>query len=222
MSSGSRAMSTTGYAILGLLAIRPWSSYALTKQIRRSLHYLWPRAESNVYAEAKRLVDAGLATTEEERNGKRVRTVYSITPDGQQALERWLGSESAPSRFESETLVKVFFGNVGTKAELLANLRRFADEAAAAQQFWKFPADEYIHGTHPFPERVHVNALLFRWLWDQAETNRRWAEWAMQQVKTWPDVTFPTDVDESLRVFRETLLALYQSVGEVADPDSRP
>lgn len=209
MSTPDRTVTTTGFALLGLLAIRPWPSYALTKQIRRGLHHLWPRAESKVYAEAKRLVAAGLATTEVERNGNRARTVYTITPAGREALARWLSAESPPSRFESELLVKVFFGNLGTKEELLGNLRAFADEAAAAQQYWKVPADEYVHGTHAFPERVHINALLFRWLWDQAETNRRWAEWAIAQVESWPDTATPADAEASLDVFREALLSLY-------------
>ena len=40
-----RKLTPTSYAILGLLALRPWSAYELTKQVRRSLHFCWPRAE---------------------------------------------------------------------------------------------------------------------------------------------------------------------------------
>jgi PadR family transcriptional regulator AphA len=46
-----RELTTTSYAILGLLAIKPWSTYELAAQMRRNLHYFWPRAESNLYAE---------------------------------------------------------------------------------------------------------------------------------------------------------------------------
>src|SRR6266545_3467936 len=38
-------LSTTSYAVLGMLAVRPWSAYELTKQMRRSLAYCWPKAE---------------------------------------------------------------------------------------------------------------------------------------------------------------------------------
>jgi DNA-binding PadR family transcriptional regulator len=61
-----------------------------------SLDYMWPRAESNVYAEPKRLVDAGLVNAREQWSGKRRRTVYSITSTGRTALATWL---SAPDRF---------------------------------------------------------------------------------------------------------------------------
>src|SRR5262245_62767930 len=116
MSGPDRQLTTTSYTILGLLAIRPWSTYALAKQMRR-LHHIWPRAESNVYAEPKRLVEVGMATAEVELVGKRARTVYAITPQGRRALERWLRVENAPPRFESEALVKVLFANEGTKGE---------------------------------------------------------------------------------------------------------
>src|SRR5918911_5281944 len=141
-SADGRQLTTTSYAILCLLAIRPWSTYELTKQMRRSLHHIWPRAESNVYAEPKRLVEAGLAQAETQATGKRPRTLYAITPAGRRALERWLRTESAPTRVESEALVKVLFGNYGTKDTLLKNLRAFAAEAAAAKEFWRAVASE--------------------------------------------------------------------------------
>ena len=40
----------TSYAILGLLAIKPWSTYELAQQMSRSLYQVWPRATSNVTA----------------------------------------------------------------------------------------------------------------------------------------------------------------------------
>lgn len=204
-SSNPRSPTTTSYAILGLLAIRPWSAYELAKQMHRSLHHIWPRAESNVYAEPRRLVDAGLARAETQRVGERRRTVYSITPAGRSALELWLGTESAGSRVESETLVKILFGNYGTKAELLANLRSFADEAMAVKELWHGVASEYDRGTHEFPERVHVNSLMFRWIWEHADLNARWAEWAAARVESWPSVDGEVDVEKSLAVFRDVL-----------------
>jgi DNA-binding PadR family transcriptional regulator len=200
-----RQLTTTSYAILCLLAIRPWSTYELAKQMRRSLHHIWPRAESNVYAEPKRLVAAGLARAESQRVGERPRTLYTITAAGRRALERWLGTESASSRHESEALVKVLFGNYGTKEELLANLRSFAAEANAVKGLWRVVASDYDRGTHAFPERVHVNALIFRWIWEHAELNARWAEWAVERVESWPDVTEPVDAEASLAVFRDVL-----------------
>jgi PadR family transcriptional regulator, regulatory protein AphA len=38
------------------------SAYELTKAMRRNLRFFWPRAEARIYAEAKRLAEAGLAS----------------------------------------------------------------------------------------------------------------------------------------------------------------
>jgi len=70
MSSGpGRPLSTTTYAILGLLAVQPWSTYELTRQMDRSLGRMWPRAQSKLYEEPKKLVALGLATATEEQVG---------------------------------------------------------------------------------------------------------------------------------------------------------
>jgi len=203
--SDGRQLTTTSYAILCLLAVRPWSTYELTKQMRRSLHHIWPRAESNIYAESKRLVEAGLARSEVEQVGKRPRTLYTITPQGRRALQRWIGSKSAPLRVESETLIKILFGNYGTKKELLANLRTFAAEADDALEFWRAVAEDYGRGRESFPERVHLNALFFSWVWQQATLNAQWAERAIEQVERWPDTAEPADVEAALDVFRAVL-----------------
>ena len=134
MSSTERELTTTSYAILGLLAIRPWSTYELAGQMRRNLHYFWPRAESNLYAEPKRLVEGGFAQAQSQPVGKRRRTVYSITTKGLRALERWVGEPAAESRLESETLVKMMFAPNGSKEDLLAHLRRFLQESEIKQQ----------------------------------------------------------------------------------------
>jgi hypothetical protein len=101
--------------------------------------------------------------------------------------------------------VKVFFGNYGSKDTLLANLRVFAAEATAAQELWTVVASEYDRDTEEFPERVHVNELVFRWLWEQADVNARWAQWAIDQVEGWPDTSKPRDVEAALDVFRSVL-----------------
>ncbi len=193
MSNRERELTTTSYAVLGLLAIRPWSTYELATQMRRNLHYFWSRAESNLYAEPKRLIEDGLASARSEPVGKRRRTVYSITPKGRQALERWIGEPAGASRLESETLVKIMFAPSGSKGDLLAHLRRFLDELAAKQQNLRAIFEEYLADEDPFPERVHINVLCYRLIWDYTQAAASWADWAIDVVERWPDVKAPTD-----------------------------
>ena len=57
----SAKLTTTSYAVLGLLSIKTWSSYELTQQMDRSLGRIWPRAVSKLYEEPKKLVARGPA-----------------------------------------------------------------------------------------------------------------------------------------------------------------
>ena len=43
------ALTSTSYAILGLLAVKPWTTYELAQQMDRALGRFWPRAESRLY-----------------------------------------------------------------------------------------------------------------------------------------------------------------------------
>src|SRR5262245_23377789 len=103
-----------------MLAIRPWSAYDLTKQMRRSLAYCWPKAESVLYDEPKRLVRLGLARANEEPAGNgRTRAVYSISDEGRSALREWLATEPAPPHFELESLLRLLYADKGRKRDVL-------------------------------------------------------------------------------------------------------
>lgn len=92
-------ITTTAYALLGLLALRPsWSTWNLTTQLRRNMRFFWPRAESRIFAQARLLEARGLAETISSYVGRRQRTTYSITPDGHAALREWLAT---PPEFET-------------------------------------------------------------------------------------------------------------------------
>ncbi len=180
-------LTTSSYAILGLLALRPWTTYELAKQMAVSLRNFWPRAESKLYEEPKKLVDRGLATVKAEAVGRRPRSVYSITPAGRDALRAWLDEPGATATLEFEALVKVFFAEQGTKRQLVGNLRRIADDQrrrVATDAEW---ARRYLEGRAAFPERLAVLSLVGRLQADFNDTILRWAEWALEAVDDWPD-----------------------------------
>lgn len=206
-SPSSRELTTTSYAILGLLAIRPWSTYELAGQMRRNLYYFWPRAESNLYAEPKRLVEGGFAEASSEPVGRRRRTVYSITPKGRRALDRWVAEPAGESRLESETLVKLMFATHASKEDTLAHLRRLRDELETRRQHLRTIFEEYLNGEDPFPERVHINVLCYRLIWETTETEASWAAWAIDEVEHWPDMTSPQDRQHLMRVLEQAITA---------------
>ena len=197
-------LTTTSYALLGLLALRPWSTYELAKQMERSLGWIWPRAESRLYEEPKKLVAAGLARSSREHRGRRPRTVYAITAKGRRELAAWLETPGAGALLEFEALLKVSFGDQGSKQGVLANLDAIIADTQARAATGARLAEEYTRGVGPFPERLHVSSLMWRFLWEHNATIERWALWARAEVQTWPEVTSQA---EGLRRFRHTVAA---------------
>jgi len=166
-----RSLTATSYAVLGLLAVRARSAYELVGHIKRSnIRLIWPRAASKLYEEPKTLVAHGLATAGVARTGARRRTVYRITPRGRHALRRWLDEPGAALLLEFESMVKVVYGDFGTKEQLLTNIRRIRD-GAAERAGASLPLVQELAGVGPrFPERAHVIAVADRFLVDVLQT----------------------------------------------------
>jgi DNA-binding PadR family transcriptional regulator len=201
-----RKLTATSYAILGLLGLRPWSAYELTKQVRRSLHFCWPRAETRIYQEPKNLVDHGLIEATTSATGRRSRTEYAITAEGRDALRAWLGEPSAPPRLESEALLRVFFAEHGTKEALLGTLAQLEAQAVADRRQAVAQAREYLTGeAAPFPERAHILALFGRFMLDHTAVLIEWSRWARAEVEAWPDVGTGEPSPEVMRAFEAAL-----------------
>ena len=180
-------LTTTSHLILGLLALRRWSTYELAQQMQRSIRYYWPRAESKIYEEPKKLVAHGLATATREYTGRRPRTVYAITNEGRQALRHWLAEPGRGPLVEFEGLVKVLFAEQAGKQQLLATLASIRTEAEETRHHHAALAADLAQTGGPFPERLHVNALVFKFMWEQTEMLLRWVTWAENDVADWPD-----------------------------------
>ena len=182
-------LTTTSYAILGLLAIKPWTTYELAQQMQRALGQFWPRAESKLYEEPKKLVAHGLARASSEMVGKRPRTVYTITAKGRRAMAAWVPAPPASDGpvLEFEQMVKIFFAEHGTKEDLLATIatvQRWVDDRFIESR--DIPRG-YLDGRGPFPERLPWLLLSGQFLTEFMLAVERWAEWATEIVETWPD-----------------------------------
>jgi PadR family transcriptional regulator, regulatory protein AphA len=207
----------TAYAILGMLALREWSAYELTQQLRRSLDYCWPTAESVWYSEPKRLVRLGLATAKQEptATGRRTRTVYAITSQGRQLLAAWLASPAGPPRLQVETMLRLLYADQGSKQDLLAAVRgmrgwALAQASAGLPQIRGYLEDE---DASPFPHRLHIIALFARFHASLLEQMVIWADQAEAEISAWPGtadlgMTPPTRAAlEDLRARLELLAA---------------
>jgi PadR family transcriptional regulator, regulatory protein AphA len=181
----------TSYAVLGLLAIRSWTTYELAKQVQRSLKWFWPRAERKLYDEPKLLEAEGYAVATERFTGKRRSREYAITDEGRTALRQWLGQPPAPRTVEFEGMVKVFFADSGDLDQLRSTLRAIGAEAQERIE----NIASMVAGGHPYPERLHISAISLPLQLDQEIAVLRWARWSLAQVEQWQDTGDPGDWD---------------------------
>ena len=203
--AAARPLTTTSYAILGLLSLRPWSTYELAQQMQRALGQFWPRAESKLYEEPKKLVDHGLAKATVERVGKRPRTLYAITPAGRRALRAWMPRPSAGPVVEFEGLVHVFFAEHGSKADVLAAIDAAHDWVERRYEESTGVSRGYLEGQGAFPERLPWLVLCGRFLHEMIDAVDRWATWATEAVEAWPDDL--ADAEPDLAVLEDMAVA---------------
>jgi DNA-binding PadR family transcriptional regulator len=168
------------------------------------LRRLWPRAQSKLYEEPKKLVAEGLARASQEAHGRRSRTVYAITAKGRRALAAWLREPGAGPVLEFEQLLKVFFSENGTKEDALATLAATCAWAAARSRESLDVGRRYAAGEGPFPERAAQLELTSRFITDFYAFVGDWAAWATTQVGGWPDnpreaEAHPAEFDETVR-----------------------
>jgi DNA-binding PadR family transcriptional regulator len=190
-----KSLTTTSYALLGLLALRPWSTYELAKQVQRSLSWFWPRTERKLYDEPRQLVAHGLAVAVEQHTGKRPRTQYAITAAGRKALRRWLSEPSAPPSLEMEAMVRVFFADAGTLAQLRSTLAQVHDQASERVATLRSMIDVAKDGHAEFAQRLPLNALALRYQLDHQQLQADWAQWAAAQLISWNSPTDPAGWD---------------------------
>lgn len=182
-------LTTTSYAVLAQVAVRPWSPYELAQQRVRYFRYVWPAAESAIYREAKRLATMGLIEGEKEYTGKRARTVYSITEAGKQVLRDWLGTPISPFSMEFEAMLRVFVAPLGTKDELVGTLKQVRADARDMLRFSGEVKQEFVDGINVTQDQVYIRALAVDFFISLLNTVEAWAERTLAEVETWDDLT---------------------------------
>ena len=117
------SLTPTARVILGMLKLGVPTGYDIKKVIDGSTRFFWTASYGQIYPELKRLRKAGLVTARQEPRGKVKRTVYELTPKGEEALHEWLtDSEDVLFEIRDESLLRLFFSDMLTKDEVLANV----------------------------------------------------------------------------------------------------
>lgn len=211
--------STTGQALLGLLSIRPWTAYELTRQMRRALRWAWPRSEANLYTEVKRLVPQGLADAVEEGAGGRNRTRYEITDAGRAAVADWLASHpTSPPQVQAEMLLRLFLADQGSVDDLRRTLADTRDHVVGRMEEAIPILEEYASDHPPFPERAHLNVLFIHFFAGWFRQVLAWCDEVEAELDTWGGTTAGVGLTPGTRRMLEDDLADYRATAAAHGP----
>jgi PadR family transcriptional regulator AphA len=118
-------MSTTPYAILGLLSIEPMSGYDIRRNLEESLSHFWSESYGQIYPALKRLEATGLiAPAKGATTGSRRRRMFTLTAQGRTKLRSWLAEPPKPQPPRHELMLKIFFGRLAPPGAIAAHIRR--------------------------------------------------------------------------------------------------
>ena len=155
--SAPEKLTTTEYAVLGLLTFGDASGYDLSRLASRSVGYMWAPSKSQTYKVLPRLVEWGLAESREvEQRGRPDKAVYRITDEGERALRLWIEDvEDEPSGGVGIFALKLFLAGAASEEATLAQLSAYEGFLGR-----RLAAYEDMDANLPDDEPVHSRILL--------------------------------------------------------------
>lgn len=168
-------LSTTEYAVLGLLGFGERSGYDLARLAARSIDYMWAPSRSQIYKVLPRLVEAGYARSRQvEQQSRPDKALYRLTPPGRRALRDWIERVDEPGDGEPTYQLKVFFGWAAPAPASLAQLdayRRWLEQRLRELEDIErtLPADEPVHSRLALRLGIERSRVALAW----TETARR-------------------------------------------------
>jgi len=211
-------LTTTSYAVLAQVAVHPWSTYELVQQRVRYFRYVWPRAESAIYREVKRLSSMGLLDGRKEHVGKRPRTVYSITDKGREALREWLATPVSPFAMDFEAMIRVFVAPLGTKEQIVTTLNQVRDDAQEMLRFGGQVRQEFLDGIAVTQDQAYIRALAVDFFISLLNTVEAWTERTLAEIQSWDDLSPDGKNERALEKFRDLPVSSAESVERTPVP----
>jgi PadR family transcriptional regulator, regulatory protein AphA len=138
------------YVVLTLVGQGGAGPHDLVRMARQGRIY-WDAAESQWYAEPKRLERLGYLSARKEPGQTRPRTHYTLTAAGRKALEQWMNEPARFPRIQHEAIVRLLAADLVGEQAVLDSLRAMRDEIADLSA--RFDAAEAMAATIPGREK---------------------------------------------------------------------
>jgi DNA-binding PadR family transcriptional regulator len=130
----STRLTPFSYCVLALVGRDGAGPHDLSRMMRAQGGLYWAAAESQWYAEPKRLEKLGLLRASRRPGRTTPRTHYELTAEGTAALREWLARPSSLPRIQHEALVRVLAADLGRDEDVLASLGSLQEDIAAKRE----------------------------------------------------------------------------------------
>ena len=200
MPKSAPKLTPTSYALLGLLARKPQSAYELNTLMQTSsIRVYWPRVDSHVYSEPKKLLRHELVSESKEKLNGRSRTVYSITPKGRKALKLWLsGDAEVDLRMQAEFMLKLVLADGGSVADAHKTLEKSHESTRNDLKLAIAGIQTILSSENNNQDGAPYNGIVINLMADILIARYRWGHYALQATQ---------NVDDSMSSEDKTKLA---------------
>jgi DNA-binding PadR family transcriptional regulator len=149
-------LSDVEVALLGLLGIRPMTGYEIHRHHARALAPWWQTPRTQIYPKLRELEKRGLIQHEYVvQQGKPNKRVYSLGPNGADALSRWLQRSIGWPEMRHHMMMRLFFGNVLPVSTMRSLLTDYRDRMVTRAESLR-KARERFAGSLTGPYRTSV------------------------------------------------------------------
>jgi DNA-binding PadR family transcriptional regulator len=167
----SDTLTPFSYLVLALVGRNGATAHELVGMQRKGEAY-FDYAESQWYAEPKRLAHLGLLQGEREPGVTRERTRYRLTHQGREALVRWLPEAPRAPHVSSEAIIKVLAADLGSDEDVLVALRAMRPDL----ERMRAAADQGLADAASIPHRERYLLLNHRLAKRVLEAHMQWVD----------------------------------------------
>jgi DNA-binding PadR family transcriptional regulator len=146
----NQALTPFSYVVLTLVGQGGAGPHDLVRMARSGRVY-WDAADSQFYAEPKRLEALGYLSSRKEQGRTRQRTHYTLTAKGRRALAGWMREPARFPRIQHEAVVRLLAADLVGEKAVLASLGALREEIADLSA--RLDAAEAVAATIPSRER---------------------------------------------------------------------
>jgi PadR family transcriptional regulator AphA len=169
----------TEFVILGLLNEQPLSGYEIKKIIDVRFRFFWSESFGQLYPALKKMEKKAWISPLSDLDSRRGKQRYRITTGGQEELIRWLAIPPEKETVRLELLLKMYFSQYGSKADLHNQVLAFRDSHA-----WDLALlNRFKNELETIPDPFQNHGDILRVIGFGIKANQAYLEWCQETIE---------------------------------------